>query len=198
MAGRVERIATALQRRIERYYRLEEAPAVVDFLQVRPNETTREAVRLLEADDGVLEIEVIAPELPDPPSLDAYCQLIEGVSHFVYLAERARTGLQTTQLELELQAEVDKFVVLALFREPFDLAHARRLHQRLYERVAFLHPRGTVEGERYRLANDLAARLVRRLEITYASTGRRTELRDTLARFFRMGQKDKIGFARAA
>jgi len=198
MAGRVERIATALQRRIERYYRLEEAPAVVDFLQVRPNETTRETVRLLEADDGVLEIEVIAPELPDPPSLDAYCQLIEGVSHFVYLAERARTGLQTTQLELELQAEVDKFVVLALFREPFDLAHARRLHQRLYERVAFLHPRGTVEGERYRLANDLAARLVRRLEITYASTGRRTELRDTLARFFRMGQKDKIGFARAA
>lgn len=197
MAGRVERIATALQRRLERYYRVEAAPAVVDFLQVRPEGTTREAVRLLETDDGVLEIEVIAPELPEPPNLDGYCQLIEGVSHFVYLAERARTGLQTTQLELELQAEVDKFVVLALLREPFDIAHARRLHRRLYERVAFLHPRGTVEGDRYRLANDLAARLVRRLE-AYASKGRTTELRDALARFFRMGQKDKIGFARAA
>ena len=198
MSGRIERIATALQRRIERYYRLEEAPAVVDFLQVRPSDESREAVRLVEAEDGALEIEVIAPDLPEPPSLDGYCQLIEGVSHFVYLAERARTGLQTTQLELELQAEVDKFVVLALLREPFDLAHARRLHERLYERVAFLHPRGTVEGERYRLANDLAARLVRRLEVAYASTGRRSELRDTLARFFRMGQKDKIGFAQAA
>lgn len=198
MAGRVERIASAIQRRIETYYRLEEAPAVVDFLRIEPSDVARESVRLLEADDGALEIEVVAPELQSSPDLDGYCQVIEGVSHFVYLAERARTGLATTQLELELQAEVDKYVILALMRDPIDSARARLLHEKLFERVVYLHPPGTIEGDRYRLANDLAARLVYRLERAYAKTGRSLELRDALARFFRMGQKDKIRFAQAA
>lgn len=198
MSGKVEQLASAIQRRIERYYRLEEAPTVVDFLRVEPREEAREAVHLALADDGALEIEVVAPELPERPSLDGYCQVIEGVSHFVYLAERARTGLETTQLELELQAEVDKYVLLALLKQPFDQARARALHARLYDRVAYLHPPGTVEGDRYRLANELAARLVRKLERAYLAVGRGMEMRDALARFFRMGQKDKIGFAQAA
>lgn len=198
MASPVEAVASALQRRIEHYYRLEEAPAVIDFLRVDSRDEARESVRVLEAEDGALEIEVIAPELPARPDLDGYCQLIEGVSHFIHLAERARTGLQTTQLELELQAEVDKYVVLALLREPFDEARSQRLRVHLYERVAYLHPAGTIEGDRYRLANDLAARLVRRLERTYLATGSASEPQEMLVRFFRMGQKDKIGFARAA
>lgn len=198
MPATVEKIACAIQQNIERFYRIEQAPTVSDFLRVEPREHARESVRLLEADDGVLEIEVVAPELSESPDLDGYCQVIEGVSHFVYLAERARTELPTTHLELELQAEVDKYVVLVLLREPFDPSRSQRLHARLYERVAFLHPPGTVEGDRYRLANDLAARITRKLERAYAATGRLDELRDALARFWRMGQKDKIGFARAA
>ncbi|MCH7929016.1 MAG: ATP-binding protein [Proteobacteria bacterium] len=35
---------------------------------------------------------------------------VEGVSHFVLVAERARRELPVTQLELELQAEIDKFL----------------------------------------------------------------------------------------
>lgn len=198
MSATIEQLASGLQRRIERYYRLEEAPPIADFLRIERGDEARESVRLREAGDGALEIEVIAPELPKPPSLDGYCQIIEGVSHFVYLAERARTGLETTQLELELQAEVDKYLLLALLRQPFDRAHALALHARLYDRVVFVHPEGSVEGDRYRLANDLAARLVRRLERAYLVAGRDSEMRDALARFFRMGQKDKIGFAQAA
>ena len=72
------------------------------------------------------------------------------------------------------------------------------MHARLYERVRFRDAEGTEEGERYRLANDLAARFVRRLEVLYAAKGRRFELRSVLSRFYAMGQADKIGFARAA
>lgn len=198
MTMQVERIAHAIQRRLEAYYRLEESPKIEEFLRVVPANEARESVRLFEADDGALEIQVLAPELSQAPDLDGYCQIIEGVSHFVYLVERKRTGLPTTQLELELQAEVDKYVLLALSREPIDSARARLLHEKLFERVVYLHPPGTVEGDRYRLANDLAARLVYRLERAYAISGRTSDLRDTLSRFFRMGQKDKIGFAQAA
>ena len=62
------------------------------------------------------------------------CQLIEGVSHFVYVADRARRKLPATQLELELQAEIDKYVLLVLQRERFDTLVARAFHARLFER----------------------------------------------------------------
>jgi hypothetical protein len=158
----------------------------------------REAVRIREAEDGALEIEVRTPALSSTHRLDAQCQIIEGVSHFVYVADRARRHLPTTQLELELQAEIDKYMLLVLSKDSFDVEVARLLHAQLYERVRFAHPEGTELGDRYRFANDLAARFVRRLVVLYAEKGRRTALRDALARFYGMGQADKIQYARAA
>ncbi len=118
---------------------------------------------------------------------DHWLQLAEGVSHFVYVANRARQELPSTQLELELQAEVDKFVLLVLEQLPYDRAEAYEVHARLYENVRFLHDAGTELGDRYRTANSLAARFVRRLmqcgpEATHAA----------LRRFYRAGQTDKI------
>src|SRR6185436_5100246 len=115
-------------------------PAVEPFLRMLPaNGGGRETVRIRDAADGAVEIEVLAPSLPKKPDLDRLCQLIEGVSHFVYVAERARRGLPATQLELELQAEIDKYVLLVLRRKTFDAGLARRLHARLFERVRFCH-----------------------------------------------------------
>jgi hypothetical protein len=158
----------------------------------------REAVRIHEACDGAVEIEVRTPPLSSVHRLDTLCQLIEGVSHFVYVADRARRSLPATQLELELQAEIDKYMLLVLRRESFDAELAQLLHAQLYEQVRFAHPAGTELGDRYRLANHLAARFVRTMEVRYAKKGRRGELRDAMARFYGMGQADKIQFARAA
>ena len=41
-----------------------------------------------------------------------FCHAIEGVSHFLYLVWRAGFDRTLTQLELELQAEIDKFIGL--------------------------------------------------------------------------------------
>ena len=186
-----------MQRRIEGFYRLEQAPAVEPFIKVA-RRGEREAVRIREAGDGALEIEVRTPALSTPHRLDGLCQVIEGVSHFVYVVDRARRQLPATQLELELQAEIDKYMLLVLSKASLHPELARRLHAQLYERVRFAHPEGTELGDRYRFANDLAARFVRRLEITYVKKGRRSEMRAALARFYGMGQSDKIQYARAA
>jgi hypothetical protein len=190
-------VAKRVQRDIEHFYRLEQAPSIEAFLRTM-EESQREAVLIRDASDGAVEIEVRTPVLSAAPDLDSMCQVIEGVSHFVYVADRARRELPTTQLELELQAEIDKYVLLALGGDRYDAPAARVVHERLYERVRFCHAEGTEAGDRYRMANDLAARMVRRLEVFYAEKGRFAELREALSRFYRMGQADKLQFARAA
>ncbi|HEY8079102.1 MAG TPA: hypothetical protein VIF62_33450, partial [Labilithrix sp.] len=144
-----------------------------------------------QTDDG-LELRLRLPQLGGGDALDPICQIIEGVSHFVYLADRASRDRATTQLELELQAEVDKYVVLAASLDGFDATSSRRLRDRLYEDVAYAHGADTVEGERYRIANERARRFTGRLERDYISRARYGELRAELRRFFHMSQGDKL------
>lgn len=153
---------------------------------------------LLRERDGVVELALLLPRrvLAGPHRLDpdGFLQAVEGVSHFVYLAERARIGLPATRLELELQAEVDKFALLTIEPAPDDPLPRQALRQQLFERVRFAHARGTVDGERYRLANRLAARYALRLDSGQAPESLRRQLR----RFYRAGQTDKISLAQAA
>jgi hypothetical protein len=190
-----------VQERLETYYALEKTPDVTDFVRVGGPDS-REMLLLRQAGES-LEIALYLPpnaqsQLPcldDPARATDHClQVLEGISHFVYIAERARTGLPTTQLELELQAEVDKFVLLALGAHPLEPQSVQSLHDRLYERVRFIHPPDTEAGERYRMANGLAARFVARLVRASEPHNRQHVLR----RFYRSGQADKIRLARGA
>jgi hypothetical protein len=187
-----------VQSALESLYALERAPDVVEF--VRQGGAGMRETLLVRQHGDELEIALLLPELGDPASLaahtpsDAWLQLVEGVSHFVYVAERARTELPATKLELELQAEVDKFVLLAFARKPLPPDRTLALHDHLYERVRYLHSAESEDGARYRLANGLAARFVARL----VSRGKPHDWVATLRRFYRAGQTEKIHLARAA
>jgi hypothetical protein len=193
-------LAGRIQRGLEALYRLDRA-ADVDAFVTHADEGQREALLVRESEDG-LELQLRVPRLGDAsvdvdgPSLDPLCQIIEGVSHFVYLADRASLGREATQLELEVQAEVDKYVILAsaLMRGSahFDARTSRRLRERLYDDVSFVHEADTVEGERYRMANGCARRFTGRLERDYVTRARFGELQGELRRFFHMGQTEKL------
>lgn len=192
MNSATTRLLRKTQRNLEHYYGLEQAPDVTLFAaEAAPGE--RESVLVRER-HGDVEIAVIVPaQGAADRSGDARVQVLEGVSHFVHLVERVRTNLPTTQLELELQAEVDKFVLLALERGAWERRHLRRVQRRLYHGVRFLHAAGTEAGERYRLAHHLASRLSERLVSMSPS-----EVRAYLRRFYRAGQEGKIALAQAA
>jgi len=189
-------LAARVQGALERLYGLDRVADVEDYLSEERSE--REALLLRLAEDGAIEVRLCLPAIRPDASLDAICQVIEGVSHFVYVVERARLQRETTQLELELQAEVDKWVVLAESIGAFDAERSAMLRERLYERVAYEHDEETEVGQRYRMANEAAHRFVRRLEREYLSHERRSELRDELRRFFREGQEEKLRLGRAA
>jgi hypothetical protein len=204
-------LAARVQGALERVYQLDRVADVADFLH-GAEAGEREALLLREANDGALEMTVRLPQLgrraahsagasssedKDGADLDAVCQIIEGVSHFVYVVDRASTQRGATQLELELQAEVDKWVVLAASMSCFDVERSGVLRSRLYECVSFEHNVETELGERYRVANDAAHRFVRRLERDYVEQARYGEMRSELRRFFRVGQEEKLRLGRA-
>ena len=118
-----------------------------------------------------------APAAASRPSaeLDALCQIIEGVSHFVYVVERARVGREATQLELELQAEVDKWVVLAASMRGIRRATERDA-PRAPLRARRLRARRGQRGRASAIASRTTSRnrFVRRLERDYVGRARFT------------------------
>ncbi len=197
-------VASAVQRALERLYQLERAADVHAFMTAAENDD-REALLVHDHGDGTIELALRVPRLTartvdvaSGTALDPLCQIIEGVSHFVYIADRARVDREATQLELEMQAEVDKYVVLASAMKGLDVQASRTLRRRLYEDVRFEDGADSERGERYRIANDLAHALVRRLETDFVAPKRYPALRDALRHFYRLGQEEKLRFARAA
>lgn len=185
-------LATRVQAALEQLYLLERVADVGEFLHAA-SDGEREALIVSEKDDGHIEIALRVPILEAPEAaLDTLCQIIEGVSHFVYLTDRVRALRQTTELELEVQAEVDKYVVLAASIAEFDVQKSRALAERLFERVHFCHQSETERGTRYRVANSTARAFVRNLEQRYLREGRITAMRQALRKFYALGQEEKL------
>jgi hypothetical protein len=201
-----------VQRRLEALYALETQAPVTDFVL-----TEEEAAaypgggsRTLVTQDGdqvglgvVLERETFAllagadPRVRlDQGNLGAFCTLTEEVSHFVYLHFCARTARTVTQLELELQAEVDKYLtavfLLCLQNECAVSGRLRDLLFRRYRLAAFL---SAEQAERYRAASVLAYRYCSYLESRYLRSSRSSRLQDLARearRFYRLGQREKL------
>jgi hypothetical protein len=118
---------------------------------------------------------------------------LEGVSHFLYLAWNAGHDKPVSLLELEMQAEVDKYVASYwLMRRQYPRHFPAELRRVLFERTR-IDPRLAAERRRlYAEATRYAARFCRRLEQRLASVahGEREVLAE-LRRFYRLGNARK-------
>ena len=128
--------------------------------------------------------------------LDDLCKVIEGLSHFNYVAWRASRDRSITLLELELQAEVDKFVsTMQLAREDRDTELMNGLHGRLFDNARFHAHLSRRQLERYRAASEYAARFCRALGPRLRQRG--GDALPELRRFYRMSLGDKISHIQA-
>ena len=126
-------------------------------------------------------------------NLDAFLIALEGVSHFNYVIWHAHHDRQITQLEMELQAEVDKFVTtLMLFDEQGTMANHDQVHRILFETSKFLPSDDTGSLRRYRDANRFAGQYCRKLQSRYPARHRQNTFINELRRFYRLGQNGKI------
>ena len=121
-----------------------------------------------------------------------FCLAVEGVSHFIYVALCAAADRSVTALELELQAEVDKFVTCLLLGAAV-AQRSRRLRARLYDDVRFAEDLEGSERARYVTANDQARRYTVALERRYLQHERIADMLAELRRFYRLSLEAKLG-----
>ena len=106
-------------------------------------------------------------------NLADYCTALEGVSHFVYSTYGLERDMPVSLLELETQAEVDKYAitVFLLAEQTGGQSYPAQVHPRLFDRVSFDARLEPDQYERYRTAHALAAHYCRRLERRFVNRG---------------------------
>ncbi len=216
-------VLRGLQRLLGRLYDVEFAYDVYDFLvtdrrslaagaPVNDERTLDEVLLLAETGEGAgvalyIEPEVLARlERADPlglldeRNLADYCTALEGLSHFLYSTWRLDRDAPVSLLELETQAEVDKYAATVfLLGTQCGGDYPRQVHPRLFERVRFDARLSPAQLERYQTAHRCAARYCRRLERRFVSSaGTRVEaMVRELRSFYRLGSAAKLRHALA-
>lgn len=123
--------------------------------------------------------------------LDDLWKVVEGLSHFNCMVWKASHDRAVSLLELELQAEIDKFVAtMQLAIEQRDSHLLNRLHTWLFDEVSFCDGLDVEQLDRYRAANEYAARFCNGLRDRLIANDQLAiaELRQ----FYRLSLTDKI------
>ena len=216
-------VLQGLQSLLERLYDVDIDHDVYDFLvtdrgrvpglaPAAQARATEEELLLAETADGAGIALYLDPDLlrrlegADPVgaltenNLADYCTALEGVSHFVYSTWRLHRDLPVSLLELETQAEVDKYAVTVfLLANQQGGGYPAQVHARLFDRVSFDARLEPDQYLRYRTAHRCAAQYCRRLERRFVSRGqaRIEALVRELRKFYRLGSAAKLRHALA-
>ncbi|HMK85327.1 MAG TPA: hypothetical protein VK437_05150 [Steroidobacteraceae bacterium] len=133
-------------------------------------------------------------------NLADYCTALEGVSHFLYSTWRLECDAPVSLLELETQAEVDKYAATVfLVADQQGGGYPGQVHARLFDRVGFDERLSPAQHERYRTAHRCAANFCKRLESKFVSRGRAQleALVRELRKFYRLRSAAKLRYAGA-
>jgi hypothetical protein len=209
-------VIARVQRGLEALYRVDTGVAIDDFVidevaRARYAGARRPREQLLLCEDhGELAVALfldagvlgnLARRDPgrrlDDDNLADFLLAVEGVSHFIYAIRCARAERPVTQLELELQAEVDKYVTCLLAIDAA-LPVSAAIRRRLFVDFAYEPDLDGDERARYRAANDNAHRYAAWLETRFVGPRRIPEMLAELRTFYRRGLSDKLATIAAA
>lgn len=212
-------ILDAVAEQLQAFYRLDRLPPPDPFLIDAPTVArlaspsqvidARVSELLLVRSDGA-ELEValyIAPQVlqalrKDNPflrlhdgNLAPFCVVVEGMSHFVCVLWKFCNNIAVSRLELELQAEVDKFLCCTWLQQAQDTAPLP-LHERLFVNYAIAEGRTGEETRRYHLASMMAERFCEGVDRRYLRRHRLGAFHRMLPAFYRLSHWEKLRLLR--
>ncbi|NIW24485.1 MAG: hypothetical protein GWN29_07910 [Gammaproteobacteria bacterium] len=125
-------------------------------------------------------------------NLEDFWTALEGVSHFLYYVWNAALEKSVTLMEMELQAEVDKFIGTALLLRRQGERLPANLHRCLFGAPSFDTRLNAEELVRYQSANRYAGKYCWKLAPRLATAPGPDALREELCYFYRLAQPGKI------
>lgn len=180
---------------------------LADYLSADGSNNNEERLLISEYDDGMDLSLYISEEVyrylenSHPINLikkgkhSEFCLMLEGVSHFLYVVWNANHNKQVTLLEMELQAEIDKFILMQdLIKHEQQDGSINKLRNWLFENNTYDTELSSNELERYEQANYYAAKYCKALQKNYKLSGLNKELLNELRRLYRMSQQEKIRY----
>ncbi|MBT8132681.1 MAG: hypothetical protein KJO35_10460 [Gammaproteobacteria bacterium] len=208
--------AVAIQQLLEKIYDVPSRCDISDFLitdseivaELQRNPAAREvSEKVLVSEDGIyldlslyLDADLLQRLRDENPlerlyeqNLPDFFLLVEGISHFLYLAWNGHHDKSVTLLELELQAEVDKFITaLHLFSRQGSDHVSDEIHRCLFEYSRFDKNLTSEHLARYQHASRYAGKYCRTLYQRFMQRVRQPGLLAELRRFYRLPQSAKI------
>jgi len=125
-------------------------------------------------------------------NLNDFLTALEGVSHFVYFAWNIAHDRPVSLLEMELQAEVDKYCLTAILFVHQLGGVPDELHPLLFERISYDPRLDPGEHRRYSLANHHARRYCRTLHDRFLCSCHGQRITRELRHFYRLWHRRKI------
>jgi hypothetical protein len=122
-----------------------------------------------------------------------FCLAVEGISHFIYLIWNATYNRSVTLLEMELQAEIDKYVVLySILTKQISDIEPGDLRRWLFDATKYDNSLNAMELQRYRDANYFAGKYCLHLETRFINAASYSHMINELRRFYRYTQVEKL------
>jgi len=131
-------------------------------------------------------------------NLADFWTVLEGVSHFNYIAWNAAADRSVTLMEVEMQAEVDKYVGARLLSEQQRTGLGECVYEWLFDDPTFDANLGPEELTRYRDASRYAGQFCRSLEQRFAAQASLPAMLEELRAFYRLPQPAKVGHIQSA
>ncbi len=145
----------------------------------------------------ISRMESIEPAQWPHQELNALSVVAEEISHFHYLVDRFQAEQRVTQLELELQGEIDKFLLIFYLVQQ-TMGESRQLFETIFEQVFYRFTwAGNLSDEqkqRYVQANEQARQFVKNFGDTMWGRRSQEQCLEYLRHFYRLSQTEKLGF----
>ncbi len=207
-------IVDELQSNLQLLYEIETSHLVSSFITTNvhlkaallASEGASKETVFFREEDGYLDIAVFIDDdvirqlnsdvsSGDPLAYDInnYCYVLEGISHFLYLIHNGSYDRCFNLMEMELQAEVDKFIML---QSMVDIEGGgrdkREIHNMVFDNIHFRAGLSQEETGRYKDANFLAGKYCQSLLRDYIDNKNHNDLKRQLRRFYRLSLQEKI------
>jgi hypothetical protein len=122
-----------------------------------------------------------------------FCIMVEEVSHFLYTTWKARQDMQMTRLEIELQGEIDKFILCTFYGSNSQVRTDRLpLKELLFETFRFEEDLPQEWIQRYTIASKLARNYCHFLENQFIKKNLLPQMIEEIRQFYRFSQTEKI------